>query len=200
MTKTVLITGASGGLGKELANVFYLDDKKWNLILHYNEHEPHIPISNRVTWWKHDSLNPSEIPKFIDDKNIDLLINCAGIYSGHLYDVMEVNFYFPVFLIEKLKNIKKIININSLAGLQAGKGEKEYAASKQAFKGYCQALKLDGFEITDAFLGAMKTKMTKHRSDWNELMNPSEVADIIYNLAEKKQTAYIPEITIRRKS
>ena len=59
MSKTVLITGASGGIGYEIAKVFYKDG--YNLILTYNKHKIKDVFEKKAEFIKCDMSNEDEI-------------------------------------------------------------------------------------------------------------------------------------------
>jgi len=210
----VMITGASRGLGKELVNVFsghgnYLIMSNRNDI--YELHEEGVVVSGDLT-------HPATINTLCHEAElvdgIDILINCAGIYANgefnqaELKKVMDVNFFATVLLTMKLfplfrrRNGGCIVNLNSLAGVVAGKGEMAYAASKHALKGFFDSLKFEAtkynIKILNVYSGAMKTDMTKHRPDWDKLIDPKEVARVIFDLCQNYKSLNINEITITR--
>ena len=56
-----------------------------------------------------------------------------------------------------------------------------------------------GIEILDVYPGAMQTRMTKDRGNYNSLMKVEEVADQILDLINNK-SYYTNEIVLRRRN
>jgi len=210
----IMITGASRGLGKELVNVF---SNRGNYLIMSNRNgsyelsEEGVVVSGDLTYLA--TINTLYHEAELVD-GVDVLINCAGIYANGEFDqvefkkVMDVNFFAPVLLTMKLFPLFRrqkggcIVNLNSLAGKVAGKGEMVYAASKHALKGFFDSLKFEAtkynIKILNVYSGAMKTDMTKHRPDWDKLIDPKEVARVIFDLCQNYKSLNINEITITR--
>lgn len=207
--KKVLITGASRGLGKELAYVFANND--YDLILHSKN--PHLPEVKRS--FRFDRVcenvpyismygnleNKNVVRKIIDEsRDISVFVNNAGIYFNSLIsemsvekccEILSVNLISPILLIKGIFEIFKekksgtIININSMAGKQGSFGESVYSASKFGMSGFLKSLQFEApkynIQIIDVYLGAMKTEMTQDRKDADKLMKPYEVAKCIFS-------------------
>lgn len=214
--RTVLITGASRGLGFALTKVFLAGG--YHLILNSKDIGP--PMNDNIDVVKGDlklDKTISELTKTAREKNVDILINNAAIYQNKQFDnmtnkdyrdVMEVNLAAPIRLTKAIwpififKNSGLIININSVAGKHGSSGESAYSASKFGLRGFSQSLQQEAHKynirITDVFLGAMKTGMTAHRHDHDNLIEPDEVAQIVYGLCKSYKTLNVSEIEIKR--
>jgi len=209
--KKVLITGASRGLGKELAYVFANND--YDLILHSKSTV--LPVVYRS--FRFDRQNTpihfdrlygdlylfktvKDLIKIAKGGNISVFVNNAAIYlndsisnitSEKCREILEVNLIAPILLIKGIWEIFKekkegiIININSTAGKSGSFGESLYSASKHGLAGFLKCLQFEAsaynIQIFDVYLGAMKTEMTQHREDAEKLMRPYEVAKCIYS-------------------
>ncbi|MDC1120389.1 SDR family NAD(P)-dependent oxidoreductase [Alphaproteobacteria bacterium] len=155
--KSIVITGAGGGLGQILTRAFVERDAKVYCCLREqsNEFDDFLKLLpkqsiNKVQTLYFDLTNESEIiavaNSLIKEKiTIDVLINNAGAAAGStvemtrmadLRSIFEVNFFSQIFVIQKLLRLVKksesgrIINIGSVAGLVGDRGTLAYGASK----------------------------------------------------------------------
>ncbi|NIG99314.1 MAG: SDR family oxidoreductase [Buchnera aphidicola (Periphyllus acericola)] len=187
MTKKVLITGASQGIGKSILKKFLKKKykiigtsrnkygiKKIKKIIKKNGQAIFLDVSNL------NSIN--NFLKFIKKNigKIDILINNIGETSDNLITHMsnkEWNYIINVnlnsiFYISKeiIKNMIKqrygrIINIGSVAGKIGNSGQTNYSASKAALIGFTKSLSLEvaqrGITVNLISPGFIKTKMLK---------------------------------------
>jgi 3-oxoacyl-[acyl-carrier protein] reductase len=174
--RVVLLTGASGGLGRDLARA--LAANGYRLALHYFHHqdlalnlEAELNKSEkRHSSYHADLCNENAIAAMVekisvDFGKIDIIINNAGVsFSGMSWKqsledwnhVLSVNLTAP-FLLSKysIPHLRKnshgrIINISSVVAKRALAGTSAYAASKAALEGLsrAQAMELSKFGIT----------------------------------------------------
>jgi len=164
--KNVIITGASGGIGKELISIFIKE--KANLILVARDEEKLKNLSNsiekkyniKLDYYSADLSSEDAVSELITNivqkhENIDVLINNAGvaIYDSveeadinDLKRMMDVNFWGMVFCIKNIlplmlkKNFGHIVNIASVAGVRGFKNTSGYSASKFAIVGFSESL------------------------------------------------------------
>ena len=200
--RNILITGCSSGLGQALFNKVWEDDNL-NPFGHYRteDGDPHALIGD-IT----DSDFPEKLDDHIRKNKIDCFINNAGVYEGDIIDtnlgsqIRMLQVVYKYFL-EKEKG--RIININSVAGLYPSANESIYCASKFGLKGFSKSIQLEavgtGIEVTDVYLGGVRTRMTEDRDNYEDLMRPEDIAECIINLANTK-TFYVNEITLRRRN
>lgn len=162
--KTVIITGASSGIGAACAKAFAL--KGANVVLAARD-------SNRLekTAAQIESpllLVPTDVSVEADCKNlaektiekfgrIDILINNAGISMRALFietdlsvikKVMDINFWGSVYctryaLPEILKNQGSVIGISSIAGYKGLPARTGYSASKFALQGFLETIRIE---------------------------------------------------------
>ena len=96
-----------------------------------------------------------------------------------------------------------IININSIAGKISSGNELSYCASKAALKSFSETLQNNSIgtniEIINLYPGAFKSKITKSRDNYDKLMDPEEISEIIFDLCQPKKSLKISEISIFRK-
>ena len=162
--KNILITGASGGIGKELVkkfvslggNVLGSGTKTEKLDLLKKQY-PNIKVK------KFDMAEDSKIKDFIDSVTLelgglDILINNAGINMDNLSlrmkdeewkKVININLT-STFLLSKhaikqmLKNkFGRIVNITSVVGHTGNLGQSNYSASKSGIIGMSKSLAIE---------------------------------------------------------
>ena len=162
--KNILITGASGGIGRELVKKFVslggnvvgsgTKTEKLDLI---KKKYPNIKVK------KFDLSEHSRIEEFIDDVSLqlgglDILINNAGTNVDNLSlrmkeeewkKVIDVNLT-ATFLLSKhaikkmLKNkFGRVVNITSVVGHTGNVGQSNYAASKSGIIGMSKSLAIE---------------------------------------------------------
>ncbi len=153
--KNILITGASSGIGKEIAKLLSKENKVF--LTGRRELE-----SNN--YFKCDLSNVNEIEilysKAVEyfNSDVDVLINCAGQYlykpiekmnREEISNLLDVNFKSAYILsslvIEGMKKKKwgRIINIGSISGVVGEANATLYSATKSAFLGFTKALALE---------------------------------------------------------
>lgn len=149
----VLVTGATKGIGKAIAvNIdsnIYAVGRNEELLRHYN---------NYFVCDLADKAQLKHLGEYIEQNNIDVLINNAGeyIYSSideikydKLEHLLKVNLEAPLYLISKavpyMKKNKwgRIINIGSISGVMGEAGASIYSASKSGLIGGTKALALE---------------------------------------------------------
>lgn len=167
MNKSVLITGASGGIGKALCRDFA--KAGYDIAIHYNTDEASAlelqaeledQYKVRAVPLKADLRKADEIKvlahKAIDAfGKIDVLINNAGVAYFSLFQLADDNKLKELFdinlmsamsltkeiLPSMIKNHSgRIINISSMWGIAGASCEVHYSASKSALIGFTKAL------------------------------------------------------------
>lgn len=164
--KTVLITGASRGIGRAISILFAKNN--YNVVINYNKSEKEAKetynyltsngYSARI--FKADISNIVEANSLVNYcigqfEKIDVLINNAGISRTNLFtdisydewnEVMNVNLNGAFYVTQKSLQYMlpemngKIINISSIWGIAGGASEVHYSASKAALIGMTKAL------------------------------------------------------------
>ena len=170
MKKTILITGATAGIGKATAEIYA--ENGWNLILTGRRAERLAELkkelSERFSVAVHtlnfDVRDKAEVSKAIDRldgdwKNIDVLLNNAGLAKG-FSDIQDGNIddwdtmidtnikgllYVSKAIMSGMIERKSghIVNIGSIAGKEVYAKGNVYCSSKHAVEGITKALRLD---------------------------------------------------------
>ncbi|MEY8463348.1 3-oxoacyl-ACP reductase [Streptococcus merionis] len=222
MTKTVLITGVSSGIGLAQARLFlengcavYGIDLAEKPDLMEDFHFLQLDVTGEL----------SQLYDWLPD--VDILCNTAGVLdnyqpllevSEHTFDqVFETNFLATVRItrhyLSKMvaKKAGIIINMCSIASFLAGGGGAAYTASKHALAGLTKQLALDyakvGIQVFGIAPGAVQTSMTKADfepgglADWvasetpiNRWIQPEEIAELTLFLASGKAQSMQGEI------
>ena len=189
--KTVVVTGASKGIGRAVAKEFAKNG--YNVVICYNhsvsaaqELLAEVSVITRAIAVRVDVSKEDEVQNMIDITKktfgtIDVLVNSAGVSDTRLlidstkenYDfVFDTNMrgtYNTCKLVgrEMLSNQSgKIINISSIWGLLGGSCESVYSASKGAIIAFTKALAKEfgpnGINVNAVAPGFIQTDMTKN--------------------------------------
>lgn len=205
MSKTVLITGGSRGIGKSCSELF-------------SEHgyTVYAPCRNEL-----DLLSEKNIREYVSslNVNIDVLINNAGINPLATVDqidfnnarqMMDTNFWAPVLLTNllapkmKQQGYGRIVNISSIWGTVTKSGRGIYASSKAAINAFTRTAAVEfassnvlvnavapGYvntELTKINNSAEQIEIIKSNLPINRLAEPLEIAELIYFLGSEKNS------------
>jgi NADP-dependent 3-hydroxy acid dehydrogenase YdfG len=190
MNKTILITGATSGIGKATAIHFAALGAR--LILCGRRQERLDQLKEELPTVVHtlnfDVRDKASVFKAIDSlpesfKNIDVLLNNAGNAHG-LHDVIEANLddwdtmidgnvkgvmYVTKAILPCMTERKSghIINVGSIAGLEVYPKGNVYCASKAALNAFTQGLRIDlnplGIRVGAVHPGLVETEFSEVR-------------------------------------
>ncbi len=166
MIEPILITGASRGLGLHLANKF--EEEGYPVFKHNGR--DHFDLTSQKQLL--------ELAEEAKDFGVKVLINnaslkCLGINleDYELNDIQKmlcVDLLAPIKLTYLLlKDLNRIVNINSLVGLEVKPKRSIYSASKYGLRGFSNSLKMENEKLnvldvyTSSFSGTDPEKYMK---------------------------------------
>lgn len=206
---TILITGSSRGIGKEIAKL--LAKENYNVIIHYEKNKENAKkvfdeiytYNKNILMIKADLRKTNEVDymfKKIEEKfkNVDILINNAGISDISFFqdikektwlDIFDVNVNGQYRCIKRAipkmieQQYGKIIGISSIWGVTGAALEVHYSATKGAIiamnKALAKELSYSNITVNTIAPGAVETQMLE-------------------NIKKEDLDEYIKEIPLRR--
>lgn len=229
--KNCLITGATGGLGQEIAremirckcNLFLTarSDKK---LAGFTRQLTKINSDAKICYCKGDLNNIRDIDIIVKNakekmKNIDILINCAGVFpvkslteSGikDFESCFNINVRAPFIFCKEFskemieKRWGRIVNIGSSSAYAGFKETSIYCASKHALLGLSRAVydELKNYNIRTFCIspGSIKTEMGKQvkNQDFNTFIDPKEIAEYVGFILSFDDNMISEEIRLNR--
>lgn len=185
--KIAIVTGASDGLGREVA--LKLGEYGVNLALIARNKEKLEQVKKQIKGMKVKvypcdvkelSEVKSTVKKIISDfKNVDILLNIAGIWQKKMSiedideqtinDVISTNLTGLIQLTRLIIPILKkqpegaVINISSMTGVKFPPGQSVYAATKWGVRGFTEVIREDlretSIKVAGIYQAGVKTNM-----------------------------------------
>ena len=189
--KTVLLTGSTGGIGKEIA--FQMSSLGAKMILTGTNEERLKNLSNKlpnendyIVSDLNNSQNIEDLTNQIIERGylIDILINNAGITKDNLFlrmkedewaSVLNINLHSTVLLTQKIikgmikRKTGRILFITSIIGHSGNSGQSNYSASKAGVAAFSKSIAAEvasrGITVNCIAPGFIKTPMTDKLTD-----------------------------------
>jgi len=203
-TRTALITGSTGGIGKSVVSSL-----KENVnVLSPTRKELDLSSNSSID----DYISSLDVP-------IDIIVNCAGIHkAGNCEDltvhdfqnILQINLIAPFQLISGLVNgMKKrkygrILNISSIWSIVSKEKRSIYSASKSGLDGLTRTLALElapfNILVNSIAPGYVNTNMIhqynskkelekiKEMIPLNRFAEPDEIAELVKFLSSEKNS------------
>ncbi len=183
MSKVVLITGGSSGIGKAVGEFLH----KKGFVVYGTSRNPEFISNNVFPLIQLDVRNTESIKSAVAEiiersGRVDVVINNAGVgITGPLEEIptqeiknnFETNFFGPIEVMKavlpqmRLQKSGLIINITSIAGYMGLPYRSVYSASKGALELITEALRMEvkslGIDITNVAPGDFATNIASGR-------------------------------------
>lgn len=213
----VLITGANGGLGKELTKVFAANNHCVYAVSRHNNNLTDLIDRFQVQFIQSDISNDTELDilcnKINDLDGLDVVINNASVLNKNtlesspadkIIESLQTNLHASIIIskvaIPKLKESPNahIINISSMSGIgfaQKFEGMSVYGATKSGINTFTESLAIElekfNIHVNAIALSAIQTPMLDQAFSKNvQGMKPEEVATFIYDISLKYKALF----------
>ncbi len=223
--KTIVVTGASKGIGFAIAKKFY--DAGFNLAVcarNVDGLDVQFPAleGRKVLIESCDVTQTLQLRRFAENIlsnfcTVDVLVNNAGTFlpgevhaepEGTLETLMATNVYSAYHLTRKLVPQMKqqqsgtIFNISSIAGIQAYPNGGSYSISKFALHGFSKALREElkphNIRVSCLLPGATLT------DSWagvdlpeTRFMKASDIADLVFSIYQLSENTVVEDMVLR---
>lgn len=215
--KNIVITGASSGLGKALAESLSTEGAHLFLLSRSIES---VDISFPATKINCDFKDSTSIiSAFQQIGDIDALINCVGIglvknledtTEQEIQDLITTNLTGTIMASQQAykemipKKSGHIINVGSTSSVKTRPYETIYCASKWGLRGFTESLRMAAVDrkirVTGIYPGGMKTDFWKIKPDQvtDGYMDPKDIAEQIVHILKSPISVAPSEYLIER--
>lgn len=224
MSKKILITGASDGIGRAMAIRLSRDGHEIILCGRDEARLDQVAVlcksKTQVLAFDINDQKSREA-QLGPIKDIDVLINNAGIWQklGDLEDLSDEQIQLIIstnltsqilitkqLLLELKKTKGLIINVVSKSGIAAQPGQTVYTASKYGMRGFTDVLRQDlttsGVRVSAVYQSGTNTNMFKKAGDdlaIETFTEPDDLADAVAYIVNAPAKMVIHEIRVDRK-
>jgi NAD(P)-dependent dehydrogenase (short-subunit alcohol dehydrogenase family) len=211
--KVVVVTGASGALGKVVAERALVRGAKVAGVDHAASQIP--ATGNRIELGGVDLSDAAQAKKAIDAAaaqfgRLDALINIAGAFAFETLAEGDPKTWQRMYAINVLTALNasrsalphlaasssaRIVNVGAMAALQAGAGMGPYAASKAGVHRLTEALaaewkgKITVNAVLPSIIDTPANRASMPKADFAKWVKPQELAEVILFLASDAASA-----------
>lgn len=221
--KTIVITGASDGIGKAIAIRLAKDGYKLFICGRDQNRLDSVAkdCGGDVTSLNFDINDAAARGKAIKSINeIDVLINNAGIWQklgdldsisdDRIAEIINTNLTSQILLTKKLLPFIKdangsIINIISKSGVVAQEGQTAYTASKYGMRGFTDVMRQDlkkyNVNVGAVYQSGTNTEMFHKAGDnppVDSFTEPADLADLVAYMVNNPKKMWINEVRVEK--
>ncbi len=223
--KYYLVSGATGSIGSEVMRSLLSKGHGVAAISRIPLSKNKVNISNDVIWAHFDYEN-DEIPlegkdnpffEILKNQKFEGSFHCAGAYHSCSPEDLDVadfsnsikaNLYSAINIIKySLSTVNKlgsIIVLNSQASYKSSKNEVAYGTSKRALSAYLDGMQSEAtkrkIQLVNVLSGAVKSTMVKDRDNYDDFIEPSELANLLVNISAAGSSIRIKDIELLRRN
>jgi 3-oxoacyl-[acyl-carrier protein] reductase len=188
--KKVLVTGATGSIGEAIVKEYAQNG--YFVYVHYNSNkEKAQSILDSIEYGELITFNMQDknsIKTVLEDLNVDVLVNNAGIIKDNLFffmeddeweDVINTNltgmYYITKMITKNMMMNKKgsIVNVASISGISGNHGQANYSASKGGVISLTKTLAIElgryNIRVNALAPGIIESEMTVNLPNQKEL-------------------------------
>ncbi len=219
--KVAVVTGASSGLGKAVAELLSTEGAKVFALARSIETITFPSSIIKIPLNIRDLGSIDAVFKTIDKKTkkIDILVNCAGrglikaleeTTREEIMDVLGINLKGNIYIAQEVYKRMipyksgHIINVSSTSGIKARADEPIYCASKWGLRGFTESLRLAAaaytIRVTGIYPGGMQTNFWKGEEsrDTSKFMKAQDIAEQIIAIIKSPSSLSPSEYVIER--
>lgn len=211
--KVVVVTGASGALGKVVSEIALARGARIAAIDHTEART--ATTATRLEIGGVDLSDPAQAEKAIDSAaahfgQLDALINIAGAFSFEAVAEGSSKTWQRMYTLNVLTALNasraalphlarsangRIVNVGALGAMQAGAGMGAYAASKAGVHRLTEALaaewkgKITVNAVLPSTIDTAANRASMPKADFTKWVTPEELADVILFLASDAASA-----------
>jgi len=223
LDKTILITGANGGVGYAMCEYFlYLgcnvigmsrSASKLQTLYHFD----------RFSFYKLDIRENDDILQVVNEilafTTIDVLINSAAVFESKrlveqscesIDTMIDTNLKGTIMMTKAvlpsmlLNGHGKIINISSVSGCRGIENQAVYSATKHALAGFAESLNYElvpkGLQIVNICPGGIDTELwnsdNPYEGDTTRLLSPEDIAEMAAYIVQSPDRIIFKNITM----
>lgn len=227
VSKIAVITGAGSGLGTSLAKKYSNDGFHVCLLGRTKDKLERaaktLPNEDYSIFPVDISSKKEVVRVFAQIKEslgfVNVLVNNAGvgvfdlaenITEDAIHQMIDINLKGTIYCTQEVladmkeNNSGSILNIVSTAGLEGKENESVYCASKFGTRGFHESLLVElkdtDIHLFGAYMGGMATEFWDgilDESTTADLMDPDDIADIIYHNASLRKNLNVEQVVIK---